>query len=76
MKFKWVGRLDTRARMLRLFRVMWTRGTVGDGAGYSAKLSLALRLALFGVRREWQAVFVTLLGVRVHFERAYGGVHV
>jgi hypothetical protein len=76
MKFRWVGKLDIQGRILRLFRVMWIRGTVGDGHGYSAKLSLALRPALFGFHREWQQFFVTVLGVRVHFQRSYGGIHV
>lgn len=74
MKVKWVGRWDPCSRLLRLARLMWTRGTVGDGRGYSAKLTLALRPALFAVRREWQSVAVTLLGVQVHYQRAYGGI--
>lgn len=74
MRFKWVGARD--GRTLRLFRVLWTQGRVGDGDGYSAKLSVALRPSLFAVRREWQSLCVTLLGVSVHFERSYGGIHV
>jgi hypothetical protein len=74
MKIKWVGRLDAQARLLRLFRVMWTRGAVGDGQGYSAKLSVALRPAFFSIRREWESVAVTVLGLRVHFQRSFGGI--
>ena len=76
MKLKWVGTWDHVERKLRVLRLMWTRGTVGDGRGYSAKLSLALRPALFAVRREWQSLAVTLFGVQVHYQRAYGGIHV
>jgi hypothetical protein len=76
VKFKWVGRLDKESRILRLCRLMWTRGMVGDGNGYSVKLSLALRPAFFCFHREWQQFFLTVLGVRVHFQRSYGGIHV
>lgn len=76
MKFKWVGSWDSQSRNLRLFRVMWVRGRVGDGKGYSVKLSVALRPTLFAVRREFEALRVTLLGVRVHYQRSYGGLHV
>jgi hypothetical protein len=76
MKFKWVGTWEERTRVLRLFRVTWTRGTVGDGNSYSAKFSVALRPVLFSVRQEWQSVCVTVLGLRVHFQRSYGGIFV
>ena len=39
MKFKSVLRYDPTLRAIRLGRLMWTRGTVGDGKGYSVKLS-------------------------------------
>lgn len=61
--------------MVRLFRLMWTRGTVGDGKGYSCKLSFAVRPTLFRFRREYGGWLLTLLGVRVHYERDYGGTH-
>jgi len=77
MRTKWVGRYDPRARMLRVCRVMWERGTVGDGKGYSAKLSLALRPVIFGWKRtsypEWM---LTVAGIRIHYQRAYGGIQV
>lgn len=77
MRFKWVGRYDPGARMLRLARVMWERGTVGDGKGYSTKVSVALRPALFAWNRtgypEWM---LTVMGVRLHVQRSYGGIQV
>lgn len=75
MKIKWVGRYDPGLRALRLGRAMWQRGTVGDGNGYSVKLSIALQPAVLRWRRdagrEW---CLTLAGVRIHYQRAYGGI--
>lgn len=79
MKFKKVLRYDRRARLLRVFRVMWRRGTIGDGKGYSAKLSLALQPKLFDFYRysgSCDDVFLCLAGLRWHYQRAYGGIHV
>lgn len=76
MKFKWVGRLDARLKMLRLFRVMWTRGKVGmPGGGYSAKFSVALRPSLLSFHREFDEWLLTILGVRLHFQKSHGGLH-
>lgn len=60
--------------MLRLFRVVWTRGTPGDGNGYSAKASLALRPMVLHFARRWWEWEVTLFGVRFHYMRSYGGI--
>jgi hypothetical protein len=79
MKFKLVMRLDRRNRIYRLFRVMWIRGRVGDGKGYSVKFSVALEPRIVSVRRNaihWPDVIVTILGVRIHYQRSYGGLHV
>lgn len=75
MKLKRVFRYDPTARLYRLFRATWIRGTVGDGKGYSCKFSAALRLRLFQFHRELDGWLLTLLGVRIHFERSYGGIH-
>ena len=75
LKFKSVMRLDRRARMLRLFRIMWVKGIVGDGKGYSAQFSVALRPSLFQFHKEFSSYFLTLFGLRLHFERSYGGTH-
>lgn len=73
MKLRFVGRWDSALRILRLARLVWSRGKVGDGNGYSAQLSLALSPRLFKVRCEWQSWMLTLLGVRVHFQCSFGG---
>lgn len=73
VRFKWVIRYDPGNRLLRIGRVMWERGTVGDGQGYSVKLSLGLRPTLFRWRREGDGWLLTVLGVRPHLRRSYGG---
>ena len=76
--YRWFANLfcrwDPEAKFLRLGRIVWARGKgPGTGKGYTAKLSLALRPKLLGFAtgcHEWEA---TLLGLRVHYQRAYGG---
>lgn len=74
MRIRWINTYDPRQRLRRLARVTWKRGRVGDGQGYSAKLTLALTPRLFRVTREFGGWIVTLLGVRVHHSRSFGGV--
>lgn len=63
-----------RSRLLRLGRIVWAKGKPGlPGGGYSAQLSLALAPRLFAFKRECHDVWLTLLGVRVHYRRSYGG---
>ena len=75
LRARWIGRYDASLRALRLGRVMWERGTVGDGDGYSSKLSLALHPRLLRWQRDpGRGWCLTLAGVRVHYQRAYGGI--
>ena len=73
MGLKIVARRD--GKLIRLFRVMWKTGTVGDGEGYSSCLSVGLYPRLLCYRREsfgWRA---WLFGLRLHYDRSYGGIH-
>lgn len=70
LRFKRVMRLDAVQWHFRLFRLMWERGTVGDGSGYSAKLAVGLMPKVF--HRDGGRV--TILGLRVHYCRSYGGI--
>lgn len=75
LRFKWVMRLDTIQRHFRLFRLLWERGNVGDGFGYSAKFSVALDASIFrpihrDANTDWM---LTILGIRLHYCRSYGG---
>lgn len=74
-RVKWVGTADRVGRIVRLFRVIGTVGTVGDGKGYSTKFSVGLAPVLFGLDREYQGWTLFVLGVRLHWQRAYGGIH-
>ena len=76
LKARWIGRRDPVGRLVRLARLVWQRGKVGDGEGYSVKLSLALRPRLVEWRREADGWLGTLAGIRVHYRRSYGGIHV
>lgn len=76
MKLKVVNRWDPSQRKFRLFRLLWTRGRVGDGRGYSAKLSFAVRPMLFRNLYSFDGWEVTLFGVCAHYCRSYGGIMV
>jgi hypothetical protein len=75
-RFKRVLRLDHKGRIFRVARLVWQRGMVGDGIGYSSKLSLALRPRLFERRREYDGWLCTVAGIRVHHLRSWGGIQV
>jgi hypothetical protein len=76
-RVKYVGTLSRAERHIRLFRVMWERGRVGDGRGYSVKLAIGLVPRMFtydrGVLGE---VTLSIAGLRVHYRRSYGGIFV
>jgi len=76
MKVKPVFRMAGTDWLFRLFRVTWTRGTVGDGTGYSCKLSLGLYPRIAGFIRGWNEWRLYVLGLRIHFQRDFGGIHV
>lgn len=74
MKLKFV--LRRQQRLIRLFRLMWQRGIMGNGVGYSAMFSVGLYPRLFRWERsrdEWRLWFC---GLRLHWQRSFGGIHV
>lgn len=75
MQIKFVNRYSPTERIYRLFRIMWVRGTVGDGRGYSAKLTFAITPDLFRFRFLGADLYLVFLFVRIHYERSYGGTH-
>ena len=76
MRFKNVMRWDSNLWKLRLCRFMWEKGRVGDGNGYSRKLTLALRPRLISWgsddKHDWR---VTLLGLEIHSQKNFGGIY-
>ena len=75
-KVRRIFRYDPMARLFRLGRCVWQRGTVGDGRGYSVKLTLALNPRLWKYQREMTGFVLTLFGFRLHYQRSYGGINV
>lgn len=74
MTFRLILRYDPPNRLLRLCRWTWRVGTMGRG-GYSAKFTVGLRPALFAFARDLDGWRLTIMGIRLHYDRAYGGVH-
>lgn len=72
-KFKPVMVYDETQRKLRLFRVIWDHGTVGDGQGYSNKVAVSLVPRLFGLLRDWDGWRLTIAGLQVHRLKSWGG---
>lgn len=62
MKYKSVLTYSPDEKLYRICRVVWHNGTVGDGNGYSCKLSL-------GVKK-------TFPFVQLKFHKSYGGFYV
>lgn len=73
MRLKPVFTWSSTERKVRLFRIIWKRGIVGDGKGYSAFLSLSLVPHLFWWHSLWDGFDVVVLGLRIHHKRSYGG---
>lgn len=69
---KWVGTWSPQERMVRVARLVWSRGFMTMG-GYTAKVSVGLRPALFSAHSDCDGWRLTLLGVRLHYQRSYGG---
>ena len=86
MRFKKVMTLSKLKRKIRLFRLTWICGIVGDGKGHSAKLSVNLLPKI--IKFEPQVIYnipswflinkdewrITILGINFHYVRSYGGV--
>lgn len=73
MTIKRVMRFDPTQKKLRLFRLIWNTGNVGDGIGYSAKLSVSLVPKLYGFKSAWDGWRLTVLGMSVHKRVSFGG---
>jgi hypothetical protein len=76
MKVRPIFRYDSQWPKLRLFRAVWTRGTVGDGHGYSRKVGIALRPRLFEFIKGRDAWRLVVCGIEVHSAKSWGGSYV
>ena len=61
--------------LFRVCRLIWTRGTVGDGQGYSCKLSFGLSPAWFYFKRPFGGFLLIVAGLRVQYQKSLGGIH-
>lgn len=77
LRAKWVFRHDEIQRHFRIVRILWERGIPGKpGGGYSAKLAVGIGPRLFSrIERDaltdWR---FTIFGIRLHYNRSYGGI--
>lgn len=77
-KLKVIRRWSPSERIYRLLRIIWQRGTVGDGKGYSAMFTVSFCKKLFSIQRDQSSglgFYFILLGLRIHFQKAMGGIH-
>lgn len=74
LKFKWIGRWSKSESKLRLFCFTWATGMETTTEGWhSSSFAVSLWPKLFKVQPELWGWCVTVLGVRLHRKRAYGG---
>lgn len=73
MTIKWVGTYSKREKKIRLFRVLWERGKRGAEGWHSNSFAVSLWPRIFKYEPELWGWAVTILGVRLHRKRAYGG---
>lgn len=74
-KCRMVWRYSRSEKMIRLFRVFRHVGRVGDGVGFSEMVSLAVVPCLLRHEREMRGWCLTILGLRVHYQKDFGGKH-
>lgn len=76
VKFKKILNVSFQENRFRLFRIIWCCGTVGDGKGYNARLSVALMPRFYSyVKKEPYDIRITILGIAIHYSRSYGGIN-
>ena len=61
-------------RLFRLIVFKWNVGVPGDGKGHSNKLSFAISPYFFKFDKELWGWCLTLLFLRIHKKRAWGGI--
>jgi len=74
MKIKKVMSCDASRLLYRIGRIVWQKGCVGDGKGFSAKISLALTPLFFKKKFSFNERELCIFGVRIHYVKSYGGI--
>ena len=81
MKLKWINRYDELAKRRRICTLTGCKGTVGDGKGYSWKLTLSLcDKPLYTNRNQYSYVLTgrreyALGRIMLSYSRSYGGIY-
>lgn len=74
LRVKPVFRYSPAEKKVRLGRIMWATGPDSTQPGwYSAFISLTLVPRIFRFERGFHAWELTILGVRIHHQKSYGG---
>ena len=90
MRIQWVPNIVKGERRICITRIRWENGKVGDGIGYSAKLSVSLCfisedfwIGAFWKRRQPKEVtdrgtlyfcLIPMLPLRVKLVKSWGGI--
>lgn len=86
IRIQWLPNLVPQERRVCLTRIRWETGAVGDGKGYSSKLSVSLILeprdlwiGLFWEakgthERSWYLCLIPCLPIRFKLVRSFGGI--
>lgn len=85
LRIQWIPNWVKSERRLCLTRIRWERGKVGDGKGYSCKLSVSLIweprdiwIGLFWDKkhseRTWYLCLLPLLPIRFKLLKSFGGI--
>lgn len=74
LRFFFVGTWDKRERKLRLFKWTWATGEDSSVKNWhSSAFKISLCLKVFKYEPELWGWVLTILGIRLHRKRAYGG---
>lgn len=83
-KIQWKPNLISKENRICLTRICWNHGIVGDGVGYSRKISISIcwKLQDFWVGAFWLRghyelftwiCFIPCVPIRIHSMTSYGG---
>lgn len=74
MRIKWINRYDSDERKFRIGRLMWL-GTDREGKQLSSMFSVSLHPRLLWFKRDLFNTRLSVLGIALHLQRSWGGIH-
>lgn len=72
MRLKKVLTFSPSEKKYRICRIVWRK--VPHDPGFSRSLSISLWPSILHIRKEYGAVFVTVLGLQAHYKHSRSGV--